>query len=294
MTQHKRDVLPILNIESFSRDEIDFHYVNDFRNHIATHQDQVTEPHKHDFFLFVLFTRGNGFHEIDFDRYEICPGSLFVICPGQTHSWTVSDDIDGYILFHAADQVFNKGSFPTGATTGFNQFSHLLLNTEELQRQEQLFQNLLQEYRGDNVFRNKMLVALIQVLHVEVLRIGYANSHKDTKENYRRIQQYNELITLIETHFITEKRPAFYADKMNFSIKHLNRITNQVIGKSTSQLIYERISVEAKRMLVHSDKTIKEIAYSLGFEDSAYFSRFFRKENNSTPKRFRQKYLGTV
>ena len=79
--------LPVYQIKKFNchSDENDL-YFNDFKSHLIDH-DFIENSHSHNFYLLVLFTKGSGFHTIDFDTYEIQPNSLFVLKPGQVHSW---------------------------------------------------------------------------------------------------------------------------------------------------------------------------------------------------------------
>ena len=97
---------PVYNIQNFKADlskkEL---YINTFKNHLKAHSF-IEKPHRHNFYLLVLFTNGTGKHEIDFAKYEIKPGSLFVLQPGQIHNWQLSADIDGYIFFYS-QEIYN-------------------------------------------------------------------------------------------------------------------------------------------------------------------------------------------
>ena len=77
---------------------------------------------------------------------------------------------------------------------------------------------------------------------------------------------------------------------MNLSEKHLNRISKECLNKTTSALIAERITLEAKRLLIHSKYTVTEVASELGYDDTSYFSRFFKKNCGETPIQFLSKY----
>src|SRR6478736_7482489 len=98
--------LPVYQINKFNckSHENDL-YVNDFKSHLLDN-DFIENTHGHNFYLLVLFTKGTGRHVIDFDEFEIKPGSLYFLKPGQVHSWQLSDDIDGYIVFYS-QEVYN-------------------------------------------------------------------------------------------------------------------------------------------------------------------------------------------
>lgn len=102
--------------------------------------------------------------------------------------------------------------------------------------------------------------------------------------NEKRIYHF---VLLLEDHYITEKSVDFYATKLNLSAKRLNQILKQKTGKTISQILQERTLTEAKHLLFVGKKSIKEIAYTLGFQDASYFSRFFKKMTKLSPDEFR-------
>ena len=99
----KNKDIPVFNIDEFGQHHHDEEfYANTISLHLK-HHHFVNTPHKHDFFLTMIFTKGKGIHEIDFVKYKINPGNIFMMLPGQTHSWTLSRDIEGYIFFHTKE-----------------------------------------------------------------------------------------------------------------------------------------------------------------------------------------------
>lgn len=93
----------------------------------------------------------------------------------------------------------------------------------------------------------------------------------------------------LEKNFITAKRPADYAQKLNISVHYLNECVKNTTGLPVSYHIQQRVILEAKRLLFHSNKSVKEIAAELGYEDYAYFSRLFNKATGMTALTFRNK-----
>ena len=92
---------------------------------------------------------------------------------------------------------------------------------------------------------------------------------------------------LIENRFFEHHRIHTYANELGVTADYLSEQVKTVLGTPPSKLIHQRLLVEAKRLLAHTDLTAAEISYSLGFKDSAYFSRFFKRESNHTPLQFR-------
>jgi AraC-like DNA-binding protein len=84
-----------------------------------------------------------------------------------------------------------------------------------------------------------------------------------------------------------------YASQMNVSEKRLTAATTKTVGKSPKTIIDERVMLEVKRLLIHTNLSIKEIGYDLGFEDPAYFIKYFRKHTGKTPIEFRENHFGS-
>jgi AraC-like DNA-binding protein len=100
------------------------------------------------------------------------------------------------------------------------------------------------------------------------------------------IRNYNYLV---EMHFKTKHSVSQYADLINKPAKSLTNLFAQHLSKSPLQIIQDRIFLEAKRILMYSEKSIKETAFELGFEDIQSFSRFFKNKQGISPKVFRDK-----
>lgn len=94
---------PIYEINKFNYNTlIEDVYINTFKTHLLTNSF-IEKSHSHNFYLLVLFTEGSGKHTIDFKTYKIEPGAFFLLQPGQIHSWKLSSDIEGYILFYTSE-----------------------------------------------------------------------------------------------------------------------------------------------------------------------------------------------
>lgn len=279
--------LPIYKIQHFEHTghEPDF-YANDFGSHI-THHHFATTPHKHDFYLTVLFTKGNGTHEIDFTSYEIKPGSVFMMSPGQMHNWKFSKGTDGYVFFHTKD--FYNSAFTKASINNYPFFQSLqhppIINLEKThtKKLKPLFKELVQEHEHLAHLKFEKIHALINLIYVELSR-HYFPSIQVSNESY--LVKIRTLESFIDYYYKTKKYPKEYASLMNLSEKHLNRMSKECLNKTTTELIAGRIVLEAKRLLIHSKQTVSEIANELGYEDNSYFSRFFKKHSGQTPVQF--------
>ena len=102
------------------------------------------------------------------------------------------------------------------------------------------------------------------------------------------LQQVRAFSQLLEAHFRTEKTVRYYAGRLALTANHLNAICRRVLNKTASDLIHERVVVEAQRGLAHSAQSVGQLADQLGFEDASYFARYFKKYVGQTPELFRQ------
>lgn len=288
--------ISVLHIDLFQEGKHtpDF-YFNTLQDHLATSHRHIEKAHRHDFYATILFTRGNGVHEIDFQKYEVSAGSLFFMSPGQVHSWELSDDIDGYIFFclqdfyemHYVNQKLRN--FPFFGSVNFPR--KLQLDPAELNPTVNLMVALQEEYHSQNVMKNGLVLSLMSQIFIRSARQFSRNpGHPASPASLSYFKHYQEFERLLEEHFTKEKSIAFYADLLNVTPKHLNRIIQTVVRKKATDIITERVILEAKRMLMYLDESLVEIAFRLGYEEYSYFVRVFRKTSGMTPTQFIRLY----
>ncbi|WP_196886188.1 AraC family transcriptional regulator [Aureivirga sp. CE67] len=289
------DKLPIFSIQQFNcrKFNSDF-YINDLNSHLSGH-DFISKPHKHNFYLTVIFTNGTGVHEIDFKKYDVKKGSIFFLSPGQIHHWNLSQDIDGYIFFHTKD--FYNLYFNTKRIEDYP-FYNSFLNTPSYSIKEEdldLFLNYINEIKEEylnNYSEDNLILNLLDVFYVKLNRLLITEIENNFQNN-SYVHQIQKLEKIIDENYVHSKNPSFYADKMHTSLKHLNRICKETIGITLTNFIMDRVILEAKRLLIHTDIPISETALKLGYDDYSYFSRVFKKYENMTPKTFKNKYFET-
>lgn len=279
---------PIYSVQNFSCNDIhrDF-YVNTFKEHLKSHSF-VEEPHRHDSYLMVFFTKGSGLHEVDFDQFEIKIGSLFVLQPGQMHHWSLSEDIEGFVIIFS-QELYNL-YFGQKKINDYN-FYHSIHNRPEMVFEEKeipkilpYFDLLIQENNQENKFQLDKLLNLLDCIHIEVSR-KYNETYSHQTHSYNI--KINKFESLLEEYFRTQKLPSFYAEKLNITLKHLNRICNEILQKTATEVITDRVILEIKRMLIDKQLAVNEVAFKVGYEDYSYFSRFFKKQTGISPTEFR-------
>ena len=283
----KSPSLPILALDTFPGQHTTHqYYIERLESHVARFPI-VSEPHAHDFYLLLYITQGQGSHTIDLITYDLRAGSLFFLVPGQAHSWVLSADTEGYILFFTAD--FYLQHYPAARLAAYPFFNpahqpvlYLPPNEETLLP---LFRRVYLE-REASAANQSSVVGAYLFLCLELATRQYAYVAQEQASH--ALLQIREFGLLLNQHFRTEKTVRYYAQRLHVTANHLNAICRRTLNKTASRLIQERVIAEATRLLAHSAQSVAQVAYAVGFEDASYFTRYFRKYTGHTPETFRQ------
>lgn len=286
----KASKLPVFGITEFTEDNRQyFFYANGLRRHLESHQF-INPPHRHNTYIAVVFTQGTGLHQIDFVDYQVQPGAVFLLKPGQVHCWQLSDDVEGTVFFHTGDFYDNQfvGRKLDDLPFFFLQSNYpvIYLEAGEQESIARSFQSIQEEFGSGLLWSKAKLASLVSSLYIDLARV-----YKEEQKGHvpiGSVLKARRLLKLIDQHFVAKKLPVEYAELMNMSTRHLNRICQEVLGKATSDLIAERVIAEAKRLLIHVDAPVTTVAEKLGFVDDSYFVKFFKKRVGLSPKRFQK------
>lgn len=170
---------------------------------------------------------------------------------------------------------------------GWNRTFFLPLDAPHQHKIELLIQIFIDEFETVDNIQSEMLLMLLKRLIIIITRLAKQQQFKETELPDARFDIIREYNILVEHHYKTQHQVAFYAEKLNKSPKTLSNYFAIYGTKTPQQLIHERILMEAKRLFYYTDKSAKEIAYELGFEDAAYFSSFFKKQTGVSPTDFK-------
>lgn len=252
----------------------------------------TSRAHRHSYYEIFLFDKGGGYHEIDFDAYPIRDKSIHFVSPGQVHKVRREPGSFGSIL------LFSRDFYHFGAKADLSLFEYPFLNTptrgaQLLEVQEDHF-TVLQQLsavmgREKDTSETSSIEVIRTYLHIFLLKCKqFSESNPDKSTDS---QLFSKLKQLLEHNYKEQHYPSFYTEALNLQPKKLNELCRTHCGFTMSVLIRERLLLEAKRLLLHSDYSIKEISYFLGFEDPAYFNRFFRKSVHMSAGQFRKTEL---
>jgi AraC family transcriptional activator of pobA len=287
----KSATLPVLPLAAFPAPETEPaprrpYYVQRLETHAARFPG-VSAQHTHDFYLLLYITQGSGTHTIDLQTYELRPGALFFLAPGQVHGWELSTDAAGYIVFFEA--AFYQRRYPASRLQSYPFFDPSHLPVCYLSPDDNALAPLLGQLwaeAGPPAVPDDEVVAAYLFLVLELAARHYPEVPAAGAALGR--QQVREFSRLLNQHFRTQKTVAFYAEQLNVTPNHLTAICQRVVGHPARDLILARVMAEAQRQLHHSADSIAQLAQALGYDDASYFSRAFKKHVGITPEAFRR------
>ncbi|MBD2715330.1 helix-turn-helix domain-containing protein [Microvirga sp. STR05] len=282
----KYSSLPVLALNTFpGQHAAHQYYIERLELHVAKFPI-VSEPHAHDFYLLLYITQGQGSHTIDLITYDLRAGSLFFLVPGQAHSWVLSADTEGYILFFTAD--FYLQQYPAARLAEYPFFNPAHQPVLYLPPSEVMLLPLLQRIyleRAVSAPNHSSVIGAYLFLCLELATRHYAYTPQEQASH--ALLQIREFGLLLNQHFRAEKTVRYYAERLHLTANHLNAVCRRILNKTASRLIQERVIAEATRLLAHSAQSVAQVAYAVGFEDASYFARYFRKHTGQTPESFR-------
>lgn len=231
------------------------------------------------FDMVLWVNKGRGSMQIDYQSYEMIPGRLFLVRQGQVHVINRYAE-DGVAVFIQPSRLNLEPSLSCafynrpyvdlnrmGCDTFMGLFSFLQIEARNPFPDAKIIENLL----------NGMLLTLKRQFK--------------PIENCRPCEDLDIVIKvkqLIEKHYNKQRDAEFYSRQLNITVRKLNEIIRTVEGKSVYQLLQDRLLIESRSLLSASRLSVKEIAFTLGFEDPAYFCRFFKKKTGITPHSYRE------
>jgi AraC-like DNA-binding protein/mannose-6-phosphate isomerase-like protein (cupin superfamily) len=262
----------------------------------ANRHFSVKYPHRHDFFEVLYLSKGSGFHIIDGNKYEIQPPCVFFMSPGQAHKIEFSNDIDGYIfIFTSEFYLINQTNqnrlieFPFFFTIRQENRPLMLESKQDVQFLETLFKKGIAEIEKREKFSVDLLRSVLDLVLTSCAVLYKPDENLLPKGKGNIVVK--KFLQLVEENYQNNLTVNEYADKLSITPNHLTQTVNQLTGKTSSQIIKAKQVLEIKRLLVHTNLSVTEIAGQLNFPDQSYFTRFFKRETGISPLQYRTKQL---
>jgi AraC family transcriptional regulator, transcriptional activator of pobA len=233
-------------------------------------------------FEIIWIKNGNGIMQAGGQVYSIHDNMLYCIAPGKTYKYLEGDNmLKGYYISFSRDFIQPwKGYEMNGAMEFFEETFHLqfLPVPDDIQQEmEMIADKMSREY--NNCF-NQKLELLRGLLNIFVIYFSRtAVQENDAKVFTKDTVLFKQFMGLVKRNFVSKKMVSDYANELCVTANYLNRTVKKVSGNTASYHIQQQIITEAKKQAVHCGSSMKEIAYQLGFDNLAHFSKFFK--NNS-------------
>ncbi len=249
-------------------------------------------PHRHDYYTIIFFEKGEGTHIVDFTEYKIEDNTIYFIVPGQMHQVIPTSEPKGWTM-KFTDEFLISNSISDKLINGiylFNEFGQSPpLSINEIQKS--VYLNIIAQidYFSESLesYTQEAVGALMKLFFIQ------SNNHCSLQknDNPQLMETTNQLLhlfkQLLNKHYTSMHMVSDYASKLNVTADYLNKTVKSITGKSAKDHIQSKIIIEAKRSLLFSEISSKELAYELGFEESAHFNNFFKKITAQTPSEFR-------
>jgi len=249
----------------------------------------VTYAHQDDYYIFGLVEQGTACGIIDFREQHFSSGDVCLIQPGQVHRFVHAENTEGWMLIADSSLV---GSAEKCIFDNFSLFASSFRIDERRGNELKQTASLLAGRISITDRLTKATARRLTELFIGIVAEAVQDINlQQMKHSHRHLEIILSFRRLLAKHLAANRQPSYYASLLNISTVYLNEVVNEVTGMNTTSYIKNEAVLQAKRLLAHTDLAVKEIAYRLGIDDCAYFSRLFSQATGVSPTLFRQKNL---
>lgn len=257
-----------------------------------SHFDHVQ---RNNYYSVIVNLTGSGKLKSDFSSYDFSAPTMMGFSPYQPYMVTESENMSGIVLNFHSDFFCIHMHQKEVACNGvlFNniyQPPFIKLTDKDIATFLNIIEQMQAEMQNPALAQYELLVSYLKIFLINGSRLRIEQSPLVPVEISGLKEPFvlQNLKDAIEENFKTKHSPADYADLLNISPKALAKITRNHFNKTLTNMIAERIVIEAKRELYLTSKPVKSIAYELGFNDEFYFSRFFKNNADVSPQLYRE------
>ena len=266
--------------------------------HVSQEQTDTINGPGYKEYIKILYLPAGYKLRVDFACYDTQKPTLFFISPNQYLEIEASGEESGYFIFYNRDfyciQIHDQEVACDGLL--FNNIKNM--PKVELSEAENtflggLFKEMIQEFNLNDSSLEEMVRTYLKQLLIRATR-SWKRQHLDNivTDQQSDLDFFRRFTRLVEEHYKSKHTVADYADFLCMAPKTITHKFNRMRLPQPNEVIKNRIILEAKRLLVHTSLTAKEIAYNLGYNDPAYFSRLFQSKTGESPSGFRTNFLG--
>jgi AraC-like DNA-binding protein len=238
----------------------------------------------------IYITGGNGVLQIDFDEFIALGNRIFFIEKYKVWNLNKANNLRGYLVqftdifynhIYTGNPKLKSDQTLIGEIPPF-----IRIHQHDKSEWRLVLDTLSYEYLSARTNSREIICLELKIMMLMYRRNSmFANN---IFESRRKKQLLNEFKILVNNSFTSLRSTKDYAQDLNITPNYLNALCQEFYLKTVSEIIKERIILEAKRLLMHSSLSISEVAFKLGFKDNSYFGRYFKKETGMTPKNFKR------
>jgi AraC family transcriptional regulator, transcriptional activator of pobA len=250
---------------------------------------------RNNFYSLIFVWKGTGIVKVDFSDYELNTPAVFAFSPYQPFMFSVDEEFIGSVVqFHPDFFCIHKHQNEVACNgvlfNNIYQAPYITLEHSQQQKLSDAIKEMKEEVQNTSLAQYELLLSHLKIMLINLSRIKVEQHPKPNENVIRKNPPFilQNLKEAIEQNYRTKHSAGDYAELLHISPKALTKITKTHFNKTLTGLISERIIIEAKRELYLTSKTIKEIAYELGYDDEYYFSRFFKTNTDISPQFFRE------
>lgn len=241
---------------------------------------ESTSLHRHNYFELFFFQKGGGVHQIDFKEHQIEGHSMHIVTPGSLHRLERKAGTTGKVLLFTRSFLYSLIDFtPSKHLLLWQAKAIFSLSDREVEFVQMCLSQIEDELKVKRIERYKVLASLLQMLFVLLMR----QAPEQITAGQSLVDRFLERV---ELQFSTPKSASQYAAELDCSLNQLNQSLSLGGYLSAQATLIARKILEAKRLLVHTDWTSKEIGYHLGYNDPDYFGRVFKQHTGKTVSDF--------
>lgn len=261
--------------------------VYSFEGSLPRHSDLLI-PHRKDHYLIVFIRRAGRRQWIDMTPYELKNNTIYFTGPSHVivkeefvQLWSTGIAFTPEFLSLQENAALNKLPLIQNPQNGHE----LLLSEADINFVEDMLTRIYIEYQSPSKWQQRMLTAYLTVFLTYLSRL-YTEQFKDGDISVDKLL-LKKFQAKINECFRELREVGDYASLLNISAGHLSEVVKTQSGKPAIKHIHERMVMESRRLLFHTNNSLKEIAFDLGFTDASYFNRFFKRETGITPAEYR-------
>jgi len=248
-------------------------------------------PHRHTYYEILFIEEGQGFHEIDFYSYPVQGSGLHFLTPGQVHLLHFSTSCQGFIVAFSEDfyTFYNPASLSLAQFPFFQPGRRqpvITISNEERRYFHNIMENMVSDHLNNET--DQSLIGKYLGLLIQKCGLIAQNELQSADSSSRSVPELvGRFQELVEKNFREMHEVQQYANTLAVSPDYLSKIVKKYLGTPSQEYILDKLLLEAKRLLVFTNLSSKEIAYHIHIDDPSYFGRIFKRKTGLTPNEYR-------